>query len=204
MGNNGNCGTVRRPVGRALAGVRPRALGLLAGYGAHLRLVGRARRQVRQVGGRCRRGQQAYLGGRVVGVFGIIEFVQRPGVFRSAPGHLDAVLHLVAGDGQAVGLGGGPGHVQGRGRRLAERRARHGWRSGHGGLHVGHVDREVDSGLFGRAREGVVYPAAVGVDQISCAVFAFIVQDGFGPDQAPRLDAELAQEVGVAVQCMAG
>ena len=144
-------------VGRALAGVRPGALGLRsAGYGPHLRLVGRARRQARHADGRCRRGQQADLGGRVVGVAGIVEFVQRPGVYRSASGHLDAVLHLVAGDGQAVGRGGGPGHVQGRGGRLAELRAGHGRRSGQGGLDVGHVD-----GHTGRRRLALHRPVHI-------------------------------------------
>ena len=92
-------GRRRRPVGRALPGVRPRAVAILAGDGEHLRLVGRPRLQVRQV--ECGGGSP-----------------QRPAVGRPPCGvdtrrGLLAVLRLVTGDGHAVGVRHRPRHVQG-------------------------------------------------------------------------------------------
>ena len=145
-----------RLVGRALSGVRPGAFALLAREGAHLGLVGRPWRQVRQVDAGGGRGQGR---GRVT--VRVFDGVVRPCVGGFALGDLHAVLGLVPGDGQAVGGGGSPGHVQRRVRRLAELRARQRRRAGNDGLEVGDVDGEVRDG--GLALNGPVHLALVGV-----------------------------------------
>ena len=127
----GRAGRSRRPVGRALPGVRPRAVAF-AGDGEHLRLVGRARLQVRQVECPGAGPQRAAIG--------------RPCRRVDARRGLLAVLRLVAGDGLPVGVRGRPRHVQGRVGRPAELRAGHRRRGGCAGLDVGDDDADVDCG----------------------------------------------------------
>ena len=122
----------RRPVGPAFSDVRPGAGTFLARERAHLRLVGRAGLQVGQAEARRRGAQRAA--------------VRRPlGGFFTC-GRLLAVLHVIARDGQAVGGGRRPGHVQPRVGRLAERGPCHRRRGGLTGFEVRDADGHVRGG----------------------------------------------------------
>ena len=141
---------VRRRIGRALSGVRPRPLALKARERAHLRLVGRARLEARQVDAGRRGGQLAGLL-----VVGVGDGVVGPRRGRLAVGGLLAVLDVVARDGRAGVARSRPRHVERRVGRLAELRAGERGRVGLPGLDVRHLDEDVDGG--GVAVDGVVH-----------------------------------------------
>ena len=196
-----------RPVGLPFAGVRPWALALVAGEDLHARLVGGACCQVGKVDGRCRRRQRAGLL-----AVGAAAGVVRPVSSLLALGGLLAVLRLVAGDGQAVRGGGGPGHVQPRVHRHIGRRAGHGGSGRPGGLDVGHDDVDVDDG--GVAVHGVVHLATVelgdhlAVPRLGLAVRVVrLVVDacalGHADLAAGRVDGEQPGVPGLALQRVA-
>ena len=130
----------RRAVRPTRPGVRPRAGALVAAHGPHLRLVGGARLEVREVEGCGRRAERAAVCGPLRGA-------------------LLAVLRLVAGDGRAVRGGGRPRHVERRVRLPAELSASERRRGGLAGRDIRDPEEDLDGGVV--AVDGVVHLAAV-------------------------------------------
>ena len=183
----GGAGSRRRAVGRALAGGRPRAVGLLSRDGADPHLVRRASLEVGEVDAR-RRGRQVL--GLLVVVVG--DGVVRPGGGVLTLGGLPAVLHVVGGDGQAVG-GRRPRRIQCGVRGCAERGAGN-RRRRRSGLHVGHLDEDLDG--RGVAVDRVVHLASVELREYHARRIVFDLPVGIVRlvvDRRARLHADLAR-----------